>query len=92
VVEYRSTGGLRVDWEYQHRYGAFAYPLMICTMISTEDFVLPVSVVREPVRSGEWGMSFFRDRKDVRESWSEMGGLHLWGGECVPQFYSDRHN
>jgi hypothetical protein len=71
-----------------------AHLLMICIMISTEDFVLPVSVVREPVRSGEWGMSFFFlvGRMTERDSWSEMGGLHLWGGECVPQFYSDRHN
>lgn len=64
MLEYRGTGRLRVDWEYQHRYGAFTHFLMICTMISTEDFVLSVSVVRELVRSGEWGRAFFRGRQD----------------------------
>ena len=40
VVECRSTGRLRVDWEYQPCYGAFTGP---STMISTKDLVLPVS-------------------------------------------------
>lgn len=57
---------------------------MICTMISTEDFVLPVSVVREPVRSGEWGMSFFGGRRRgelVRDGWTAFVGE-----DCVSQF------
>ena len=54
VVEYRSTCRLRVGWEYQPCYSTFTDLLMIRTMISTKDFVLPVSESCELVRSGEW--------------------------------------
>jgi hypothetical protein len=61
---------------------------MICTMVSTEDFVLLVSVLREPTRNGEWGMSFFRGRQD------DGGGELVRDGRTayVGRSDSDRHN
>ena len=49
--------------------------------------------MREPVQSGEWGMSFFLGRQDDGgENWSEMGWTAFVGRSVYCSFYSDRHD